>query len=193
MRELTHKASVKSMPTWETVDDWIREEIQVRFQAILDEETTAFLGRSWYERLPQVDGPSGYRNGYGKPRRLSTSCGTIKVRRPRVRGLEERFESRVLPLFARRTKAVGDLLPDLYLHGLAQGDFELSLRALLGEGAPLSPTSIARLRGKWETDFRTGRNDVWMTANWFTLGPMASMSKLDSSATRRVCWSLSAR
>ena len=33
------------------------------------------------------------------------SSGTITLRRPRVRGVEERFESRVLPLFARRTKA----------------------------------------------------------------------------------------
>jgi hypothetical protein len=41
------------------------------------------------------------------------------VRRPRVRGLEERFESRLVPLFKRRTEAVGRLLPDLYLHGLA--------------------------------------------------------------------------
>ena len=32
------------------------------------------------------------------------SSGTITLRRPRVRGVEERFESRVLPLFARRTK-----------------------------------------------------------------------------------------
>jgi putative transposase len=28
-------------------------------------------------------------------------------------------------------------LPELYLHGLAQGDFDLALRGLLGEGAPL--------------------------------------------------------
>ncbi len=154
MKEHTHRAPLKSMPTWETVDDWIREEIQGRFQSILEEEATAFLGRSWYERRAEVDSSRGYRNGYGKPRRLSTSCGTIKVRRPRVRGLEERFESRILPLFARRTRAIGDLLPDLYLHGLSQGDFELSLRALLGDGAPLSPTSIARLRGKWEVDFQ---------------------------------------
>ncbi len=154
MKEHTHRAPLKSMPTWETVDDWIREEIQGRFQSILEEEATAFLGRSWYERRAEVDSSRGYRNGYGKPRRLSTSCGTIKIRRPRVRGLEERFESRILPLFARRTRAIGDLLPDLYLHGLSQGDFELSLRALLGDGAPLSPTSIARLRGKWEVDFQ---------------------------------------
>ena len=38
------------------------------------------------------------------PRRLAMSSGTITLRRPRVRGVEERFESRVLPLFARRTK-----------------------------------------------------------------------------------------
>ena len=31
----------------------------------------------------------------------------------------ERFESGVLPLFARRTKEVGALLPEVYLHGLA--------------------------------------------------------------------------
>src|SRR5436309_12129111 len=75
--------------------------------------------------------------------------GTVEVRRPRVRGLEGRFESRILPLFRRRTREVGELLPQLYLHGLAQGDFELALRGLLGEGAPLSPSSIERLRGKW--------------------------------------------
>ena len=38
------------------------------------------------------------------------SSGTITLRRPRVRGVEERFESRVLPLFARRTKELGALL-----------------------------------------------------------------------------------
>jgi putative transposase len=30
------------------------------------------------------------------------------------------------------------MLPELYLHGLAKGDFELALRGLLGDGAPLS-------------------------------------------------------
>ena len=42
-------------------------------------------------------------------------AGTIAVKRPRVRGLEQRFESRLLPLFVRRTAAVGELLPELYL------------------------------------------------------------------------------
>ena len=42
----------------------------------------------------------GYRNGYGKRRGLTLSSETIRVRRPRVPNTEERFESRVLPLFA---------------------------------------------------------------------------------------------
>src|SRR5262245_17579065 len=75
------------------------------------------------------------------------------VRRPRVRGLEERLESRLVPLFVRRSEQVADLLPELYLHGLAQGDFELALRGLLGDGAPLSAKSIERLRAKFEAEY----------------------------------------
>ena len=100
-----------------------------------------------------MDSAEGYRNGYGKPRRLAMSSGTITLRRLRVRGVEEQFESRVLPLFARRTKELGALLPELYLHGLAEGDFELAMRGLLGEGAPLSKSSIRRLRAGWTAEF----------------------------------------
>ncbi len=70
-----------------------------------------------------------------------------------MRGLEERFESRLLPAFKRRTEEVGRLLPELYLHGLAQGDFDLALRGLLGEGAPLSAPSIARLKAGWQAEY----------------------------------------
>jgi hypothetical protein len=35
----------------------------------------------------EVDADAGYRNGHGKPRRLTLSSGTITVRRPRVRDL----------------------------------------------------------------------------------------------------------
>jgi transposase-like protein len=79
--------------------------------------------------------------------------GTITVRRPRVRGTEERFESKIIPYFRRRSKEVGQLLPELYLHGLAKGDFDMALRGLLGEGAPLSPSSIDRLKAKWQLEY----------------------------------------
>ncbi len=140
-------------PMWESLEGLVREKAQEMIQQILEEEVTEFLGRQKSERKSAVDPAPGYRNGYGKPRRLSMSSGTITIKRPRVRGLEERFESRVLPLFARRTKEVGELIPELYLHGLSEGDFELALRGLLGEGAPLSKSSIRRLRAVWTTEF----------------------------------------
>ena len=93
------------MPTFETLEEWTRSQIQSLMQSVLDEEVTHALGRSRYERQAPLDAPGGYRNGYGKRRRLSLTSGTIEVKRPRVRGLEERFESAVLPLFARRLRA----------------------------------------------------------------------------------------
>src|SRR5438552_8872253 len=127
-------------------------------QAVLAEEMTALLGRSKLERRAGVDPAAGYRNGHGKPRRLALTCGTIALRRPRARNLDERFESQALPLFARQSREVSALLPELYLHGLSKGDFTLALRGLLGEGATLSPGSIERLRGKWPADY-----DAWNT------------------------------
>ena len=146
-----------SMPTFATLEEWTRSQVQELMQSVLEEEVTHVLGRARYERLALLDAPRGHRNGYGKPRRLSFTSGTIEVKRPRVRGLDERFESAILPLFARRTQEVGQLLPELYLHGLSQGDFELALRGLLGKGAPLSPSSIARLRDKWIVEYTTWR------------------------------------
>jgi putative transposase len=154
----TPAVPVPSMPTWETLEEFVRAKIQVTMQAVLEEELTEFLGRGKSERRSGVDPVPGYRNGRGKPRRLALSCGTIALRRPRARNLEERFESRVLPLFARQSREVAALLPELYLHGLSKGDFELALRGLLGEGAALSPGSIERLRGKWQADY-----DGWNT------------------------------
>ncbi len=130
--------SVESRVCFEELEDWVREKIQGWVQELLEEEVTELLGRRKSERRRAVDAPSGYRNGYGKPRHLTLSSGTIQVRRPRVRDLEEHFESRVLPLFAKRTRQVRELIPELYLHGLALGDFDLALRGLLGEKAHLS-------------------------------------------------------
>jgi transposase-like protein len=104
------------------------------------------------QRRKAVDDTSDYRNGHGKPRKLTVSNGTIELRRPRVRGLEARFESRILPLFKRRTPEVSNLLPELYLHGLSCGDFDLALRGLLGQDAPLSASTIARLKEKWHSE-----------------------------------------
>lgn len=153
MEKQSIEAPESSRVAWKSLEEFARRQVQRFLQAVLEEEVTELLGRSKSERRGAVDSSSGYRNGYGKERRLAMTCGTIRVKRPRVRGLEERFESRILPLFKRRTEEVAELLPELYLHGLAQGDFELALRGLLGESAPLSPSSIERLRAKWIAEY----------------------------------------
>jgi hypothetical protein len=89
----------------------VRGHIQQFLQRLLVEEVTIRLGRDKSVRRAAVDAPEGYRNGYGRLRERALTCGTITVQRPRVRGLAERFVSRLLPLFQRRTQQVGELLP----------------------------------------------------------------------------------
>jgi transposase-like protein len=132
--------------------------MQQLLQRMLEEEVDGLLARGRYARRAAVDAAVGYRNGFGRPRRLTLSNGTITLRRPRVRGLSERFESRLLPAFKRRTEEVGRVLPELYLHGLAHGDFDLALRGLLGEGAPLSAPTIARLKAGWQAEYELWRS-----------------------------------
>jgi transposase-like protein len=134
---------------YETLESFARLEIQRWLQNLLEAEVTEFLGRNRHERSAS----RGYRNGYGKPRRLGLTNGTVTVQRPRVRDVKEAFESKVLPLFKRRTKEVNAMLPELYLHGLSSGDFELALRGLLGDAAPLSASSLTRLKAQWAVDY----------------------------------------
>ena len=89
---------------WDNLEEWVRMKVQEFIQLLLEEEITDLLGRSRSERRQVVDDPPVYRNGYGKTRNLTLGCGTITLRRPRVRGLEARFESKVLPFFVRRTR-----------------------------------------------------------------------------------------
>jgi len=156
-KESTSRVS-SSSPEWEALEDWVRIRVQGWVQDLLEEELTELLGRKKSERRRPVDSPAGYRNGHGRPRKLTMSGGTVTLRRPRARGLESRFVSRILPLFKRRSRQVGDLLPKLYLHGLSLGDFELAVRGLLGEDAPLSASTMSRLRGKWEVEYSAWRD-----------------------------------
>ncbi|MBI5776027.1 MAG: IS256 family transposase [Nitrospirae bacterium] len=153
--------SIESASTvcYETMEAHARHCIQSWLQDLLEAEVTEFLGRAKSQRRKRLEqAASGYRNGYGKPRRVALTAGTITVRRPRMRNLAERFESRVLPLFKRRTAELGRMLPQLYLHGLASGDFELALRGLLGEGAPLSAASLVRLKGAWASEYEAWKH-----------------------------------
>jgi len=157
MGKLTTAHKVSSSEVWDYLEELVRLKVREFIQTLLEDEVTGLLRRGKSERRDTLDSPPVYRNGYGKGRKLTLGCGTITVRRPRVRGLEERFESRILPLFVRRSKEVNQLIPQLYLHGLAEGDFDMALRGLLGEEAPISASTVARLKEGWQAEWEQWR------------------------------------
>jgi putative transposase len=156
VKQTTQNRESSSM-IWDNLEEMVRMKVREFIQGLMEAEIEELLGRQRCERRNLVDSPPVYRNGYGKERRLTLGCGTITVRRPRVRGLEGRFESQVLPLFSRRTREVNQLIPELYLHGLALGDFDLALRGLLGKDAPISAGTVARLKEKWQAEVEEWR------------------------------------
>ena len=151
---------------YEELEEFARVKIRQHLQDLLEQEVTEWLGREKSERKGNALEQPGYRNGYGKERRFTLSLGTIEIHRPRVRNLDERLVSKVLPLFKRNTQQVRDLIPELYLHGLAGGDFELALRGLLGEGAPLSASSLQRLKEKWQGEYEQWKSTAIEEQDW---------------------------
>lgn len=101
------------------------------------------------------------RNGRLPARTIQTPMGEVPVHQPRVRDrrageTRETFRSAILPPYLRKTKALEDLLPWLYLKGVSTGDFSEALAALLGPDAPgLSASTITRLKTIWEQEFAT--------------------------------------
>ena len=153
---------------------------------------TEFLGRTKSARRSESDNETGYRNGYGRPRRLTLSSGTVQLRRPRVGNTEEEFESRLLPLFVNRTRKVAELIPQLYLHGLSEGDFDLAVRGLLGEEAPISASTVARLKDKWNDELAQWRarplDDLEVVYMWVDGVYVKAGLERESGRRRRSWW-----
>ncbi len=140
------------------LDEVARREALQLLREVLEAEVEEFLGRKWYERSSgEGERFRGYRNGFGKERQVTVGSGTLPIRAPRVRQSSQPFESRVLYSYQRRSPAVKELIPELYVQGLATGDFEAALRGLLGEGAALSPSTIVRLKQQWQAEYEAWR------------------------------------
>src|SRR4029079_5211624 len=106
MKQKTTTEQSASTVCYEMIETKARERIQSWLQDLLEEEVTEFLGRAKSQRRCEDD-VIGYRNVYGTPRRIALSSGTVSVRRPRLRNLGDRFESRVVALFKARRQEVG--------------------------------------------------------------------------------------
>ena len=116
---------------------------------------------------------SGTRTGTGwwsatattSERAVATGAGAVTVTAPRVNdkrvdqetGERQRFSSKILPAWARKSPKVAEVLPLLYLHGLSSLDFAPALEQFLGTGAGLSAATITRLTTQWQDEARLVR------------------------------------
>jgi putative transposase len=141
-----------------TLDDLAREGARRMIAAALRAEADEYLAR-FAEEIDQDGHRLVVGNGRARERKVTVGSGTVPIRAPRVNdkrvdeetGERQRFSSKILPAYARRSPKVTEVLPILYLRGLSTGDFRPALEDLLGEDASgLSPSTISRLCKEWE-------------------------------------------
>ncbi len=148
-----------------TLDELAREGARRMLMTALEAEVAAYIERHKGE-LDEEGRRLVVRNGHARPRSVTMGCGTVEVSAPRVNdrrtdaeGNRQRFTSKILPPYMRRSPKVAEVLPVLYLRGLSTGDFREALPILLGEEATagLSPTTITRLTDEWTKEYEAFR------------------------------------
>ncbi len=158
---LEHSGKVVRFPETlprDVLTEILREGARKLLASAIEAEVEVYLAER--EPLTDTEGRrSVVRNGYLPARSLQTPVGDVPVRQPRVRDRRpadqrERFQSSILPRYLRRTRALEELLPWLYLKGVSTGDFQEALAALLGEKARgLSATTVTRVKTVWEAEY----------------------------------------
>jgi putative transposase len=118
----------------------------------------------WINSHSQVRDDAGHRqvvrNGSLPARTIMTGVGPVDIKQPRVHDRRpadqrEKFTSKILPPYLRKTKSIEELIPWLYLKGVSTGDFSEALASLLGPDAPgLSASTVTRLKVVWETEYQ---------------------------------------
>ena len=164
LKVLDTTTETEETPATPTLDDLAREGARRMLMAALQVEVAQYVDA--YQEARDASGRRlVVRHGQAEARKVTCGAGTVEVRAPRVNdkrvdatGQRERFTSRILPPYMRRSPKVAEVLPILYLRGLSTGDFREALPVLLGDDAAgLSATNIARLTAVWEDEYRQFR------------------------------------
>lgn len=145
-------------PATEPLNEVLKQGAQKLLAKAIDAEVAELLEK--YSQL-QVDGKTAVvRNGYLPERTIQTGLGDIPVKVPKVRdrsGQGIKFNSALVPPYLKRTRAMEEFIPWLYLRGVSTGQMQPALESLLGEDAKgLSAKTVSRLKQQWEQDY-----DVW--------------------------------
>lgn len=141
------------------LDQIVRDGARQMLQAALEDEVNAFLEA----HASKMDGNGRrqvVRNGYVPSREIVTGAGCVEIKQPRVRDKSPdadnrvTFSSSILPPYLRRSKAIDELVPWLYLKGISTGDFSDALQSLTGGSIDgLSPNTVVRLKETWSKDY----------------------------------------
>jgi putative transposase len=163
-KEGTPMTNVRTLPVEESneeitlaLDELAREGARRMIAAALRAEADEYVER-FTDEVDEDGHRLVVRNGRARERKVTVGSGTIPINAPRVndkrvddQGERQKFSSRILPAYARRSPKVGEVIPILYLRGLSTGDFKPALEQLLGEDAAgLSATTISRMCKEWE-------------------------------------------
>src|SRR4029078_6893370 len=160
MRESNERiVSLPAANSRDVLTSILREGAQRLLAAAVEAEAA-----EWIEAHRHVHDEHGHRqvvrNGHLPQRTLLTGLGPLEVRQPRVLDRRparegERFSSKILPPYLRKTKSIEELIPWLYLKGISTGDFSEALAALVGpEAKGLSASTITRLKEVWQVEFQ---------------------------------------
>jgi putative transposase len=148
----TDAAPLFSGEAWfDPIEAELRERIRGFLEEMVEQEATAALGRSRYQR----GASAGYRNGT-RSRRLLGSFGPIEIAVPRARllaadGTSREWRSAVLPRYARMTRQVEALIASAYLAGTNTRRVKRALAALF-KGA-VGKDVVSRVWRKVKTDW----------------------------------------
>lgn len=142
-------------PPEDALSEVLRQGAQQLLAKAVEAELAALLAK--YEDVRVGDKRAVVRNGYLPERTIQTGLGSIPVKIPKVRdrsGNGIKFNSSLVPPYLKRTKAMEEFIPWLYLKGVSTGDMAPALEVLLGEGAKgLSANTVSRLKQSWEQDY----------------------------------------
>ncbi len=143
------------LATVPVLEDLAREGARRMLQEAIEREVADYV-EAHKRCLDEVGHRLVVRNGSKPPRTVLTGCGPLEVRQPRVDdrrvgedGLRFRFTSKILPPYLRKTKAIEELVPWLYLKGISTNDMADALGHLGFDGSGLSPASVLRLKDVW--------------------------------------------
>jgi transposase-like protein len=126
------------------LEEVARLSVRLVLQIAVEAEVEEFLGRARYERRGDGDRP-GSRNGYQPPMTVKTTMGAVALQRPKLRGTDQAFCSRLFGVGVTRTNALESLVISGWVRGLSDRDIEATLAEVLGPEAALSKSTVSRI------------------------------------------------